>query len=70
MPIRRVMKIERQDAAHQDGRTLQYFVRPGSRSGSWIWFKLHEVPDFDGDEALFECERVKGGWKVLHQVSG
>ena len=62
------MTIERLTATQADGRTLAFFVRPGSRSRPWIWFKLHEVPDFEGDAARFECERIKGGWKVLRLV--
>ena len=64
MPLRRVFLIERHKAAHEDGRTLQFFVRPGSRSRAWNWFKLGEVPEFEGDAARFECERIKGEWKV------
>jgi hypothetical protein len=69
MPQRRVLHIHRQIVRHDGSdRTLSFFARPGRRKGGWVWFEPDEVPEFNGDEADFECERVKGGWKVLRQV--
>ncbi len=65
MPTVRVFKIER---LADRGETLAFFIRPPSRSRPWTWFKPQEVPQFDGREARFECERIKGGWRVLRRV--
>ncbi len=65
MPIRHVCKIERL-AAH--GQTYRFFIRPGSRSRPWHWFAPADVPEFEGREAWFECERIKGGWRVIREV--
>jgi len=65
MPQRQTFKINRMA---NEGRTLRFFIRPGSRKGRWHWFDHDQVPEFEGEEAHFECERVKGGWKVLSQV--
>jgi hypothetical protein len=65
MPVLSVKKIERLAG---DGRTLAFMIRPASRSRPGRWFKVHEVPDFEGDWAWFECVRIKGGWKVLRRA--
>jgi hypothetical protein len=66
MPERRIAKLERLivDGPGKD----RWFIRPGTRKGPWIWFDPEEVPFVDATEAQFELERVRGGWKVLHQV--
>lgn len=51
--------------ADEGGVIYRYFVRPGSRSRPWIWFDRDEAPPFEGNKALLEIERVKGGWRVL-----
>jgi hypothetical protein len=66
MPERRTLKIERLPGP--GGITYRYLVRPGRRRGQWIWFDPHEVPEFEGAFAHFECERIPGHWKVLRQV--
>jgi hypothetical protein len=66
MTSRRVVKVERLRGREDQGReTLCYFVRPGSRSRSWVWLELWQVPEFEGESAMFEIERVKGAWIVL-----
>lgn len=66
MPVTRIAKVER--LTGPGGRTLGYFIRPGSRSRPWIWLRLGQTPVFDGDHAWFECRRVKGGWVAVRQV--
>ena len=63
------MKIERLRVPEGEGyRTARYFVRPGSRRGKWLWLDPAQVPEFEGKVGWFEIERIKGGWKVLHEV--
>ena len=59
MPLRKVVKVERLTG---DGRTLSFFVRPGSRSKPWIWFKPEDMPPFKGETAMVECERRERRW--------
>jgi hypothetical protein len=66
MQTRRIAKIERLRGVGRE--TLRFFIRAPSRRGRWIWFDRGEVPEFEGDHAWFECERVKGGWAVRRQV--
>lgn len=66
MTMRPILKVERLPGPGD--RTLRYFVRPGSRKGKWLWFDPEDVPPFEGDNAFFECKRVRGGWEVLRQV--
>lgn len=70
MPERRTVKLERllvPDGAGGE-RTARYFIRPGSRRAPWMWFDPEKVPPFEDEVGWFEMERIKGGWKVLHQV--
>ena len=66
MPDRRIVKLERLKV-HGPGRDRR-FLRPGSRDRPWLWFHPEEVPFVSANEALFELERVRGGWKVFRQV--
>jgi len=63
---RRIKKLERLHV-HGPGKD-RWFIRPGSRSGSWKWFDAEQVPFVDAREAYFELERVRGGWKILRHV--
>ncbi|HEY0436903.1 MAG TPA: hypothetical protein VGC92_09695 [Phenylobacterium sp.] len=65
MPQRTVALIERLII---EDVTVRYFIRPGSRSRPWRWFQPDQVPPFEGRTARFEMERVKGGWRFLHQI--
>jgi hypothetical protein len=65
MPLRRIVKVER---LKDDGQTLSFFVRPGSRSKPWIWFKPEDMPSFEGEEAMVECERRAGRWVPVRVV--
>jgi hypothetical protein len=66
MSERRIVKLERLNV-HGPGRD-RWFLRPGSRDRRWLWFDPEQVPYVDADQAVFELERVRGGWKVLRQV--
>lgn len=64
-----VFKIERLRARADDGgRTLSYFIRPGSRRRPWKFFDPAEVPAFEGESAWFEIDRTGGTWTVLREV--
>lgn len=64
MPYRKTVLIEWQTA----GARRSYFVRPGSRSRPWIWFKDGAVPHFDGASARFIIEKRNGHWVAVEKV--
>lgn len=64
MPLRKTVTIEWQDA----GSSRSYFVRPGSRSRPWIWFRDGDVPAFEGSSARFVVERRAGRWVAVERV--
>lgn len=66
MPETRIVQMERLKIAGP-GKD-RWFIRPGSRRRAWKWFDPEEVPFVDAEVAMFEIERVKGGWKVLRAV--
>jgi hypothetical protein len=51
-----------------DGTTLFFAIWLGSRSRGWKFFHVGELPDFEGEEAIFEMDRAKGAWRVVRQV--
>lgn len=64
-----VKRLERQRLP--DGRC--YFMIPGvDRRHGPEFLSAHEVPEFDGDVAYFEMERVRTGpwmgWRIVKQV--
>lgn len=69
MPYRQTVTIERSG--------LSYCVRPGRRSGKWIWWSEADMPEFAKAGGRFVIERIPGqlrpGWKVIapdDQASG
>jgi hypothetical protein len=50
------------------GHTLMFGIAPGHRKGRWIWFKPHEVPEFEGESAWFEIDFRKGRCVFVRQV--
>ena len=48
--------------------TLFFHTEAASRGRQAHFFKPHEVPEFEGEEAVFECERRNGRWRVLRRV--
>ena len=44
------------------GNTLFFAVYLGSRSRGWRTFRPGEVPEFEGEAAIFEVTTEKGRW--------
>jgi hypothetical protein len=55
--------------AGDGGHTLYFATKAAGRGHPAKMFKLGDVPDFEGDSALFHCERRGGQWRVLRRVS-
>ena len=69
MTVVRRFKVQRcRTLPEHGGRTLFLSVFLGSRSRGWLHFRPNELPDFEGEEAWFEMERVKGRWRIVRQV--
>ena len=64
MPLRKTVTIEWQDA----GSSRAYFVRPGSRSRAWIWFRDGDVPALEETSARFVVEKRVGRWVAVERV--
>lgn len=65
----RTYKVQRYRNGPEDsGETLFFGIFLGSRSRGHKWFRPGQVPEFDGDEAWFEVDRDKGGWRFVRQV--
>ncbi len=64
MPYRKIVLVEWQAA----GARRSYFVRPGSRSRPWIWFRDGDVPPFDEASARFVVEKRAGRWGAVERV--
>ena len=63
-PERRVVLIGRVDFLCR--------VRPGSRTGQWLWFDTTDVSELkSGEEGWYEIERIRGApprarkWRVI-----
>jgi hypothetical protein len=52
----------------REGATMFFMIYLGSRSRGHKTFSPEEVPPFEGDEATFEIDRAKGGWRFVRQV--
>lgn len=67
MSDRWIVKLER--LVVDGGRKDRWFIRPRSRRGRWHWFDANLLPPVgDRREAIFELERIRGGWRVLRIV--
>lgn len=64
MAYRKTVLIEHQTT----GPRRSYFVRPGSRSRPWIWFKDGDVPHFEESSARFVIEKRAGRWVAVEKV--
>lgn len=64
MPYRKTVLIEWQTV----GSRRSYFVRPGSRSRPWIWFRDGDVPEFEGTSARFVVEKRAGRWVPVERL--
>jgi hypothetical protein len=64
MLVRKKVLVEWQPA----GPRRSYFVRPGSRSRPWIWFKDGHMPHFDEPTAWFIVEKRGSYWVAVERV--
>mgnify|MGYP003649216249 CR=1 FL=1 len=64
MPYRKTVLIGWQTAG---SRRACFFVRPGSRSRPWIWFR-DCVPEFEGQAARFVVEKRAGRWVAVEKL--
>jgi len=64
MAYRKTVLIEWQTV----GPRRSYFVRPGSRSRPWIWFRDGDVPEFEGTTAWFLVEKRAGRWVAVERL--
>lgn len=66
----KIAKLRRVRLLEQDGGGTLHFIILGSGRADFL--DKEQVPDFPGEEAWFELERVRGPvwmtWKVLRQV--
>ncbi|HLK24357.1 MAG TPA: hypothetical protein VKT30_06855 [Caulobacteraceae bacterium] len=66
----RVFKLIRCRGLPQDGsKTLFFKTAGGDRRRLPKFFAPENVPDFEGEEAWFECERPAGGrWRAIRRI--
>lgn len=64
MAYRKTVLVEWQTA----GSNRSYFVRPGSRSRPWIWFRDGDMPHFDEPSARFVVEKRLGRWVGIERL--
>lgn len=71
MPKTTVTRRLRRVTDH-DGRTLHFMIPTSDRRHPSEFLSCDQVPDFDGDEAWFELEKIHAKpwafWKVLRRV--
>lgn len=66
------MLIERRRLLPKDGGgTLYFMCRSGRRRTQHRFFKPHEVPEFDGEAAVFEVawKSWQGPWRFIRLIS-
>lgn len=66
------MLIERRRLLPKDGGgTLYFMCRSGRRRTQHRFFKPDEVPEFDGEEAVFEVawKSWQGPWRFIRLIS-
>lgn len=68
--IRKIRRVRTH--AHEGGGTLYFKTIGGSRQNPTRFFDPDEVPEFEGEEAWFEVEPLRGPvwmtWRFLRQV--
>lgn len=68
--IRKIRRVRTH--AHEGGRTLHFMTLNGSKRNPTRFFDPDQVPEFEGEEAWFEVESVRGSvwmtWRFLRQV--
>ena len=50
------------------GYTLYFVSEGGDRRHPPHFFQPDEVPEFEGESALFECVWRDGRWRVAHRI--
>ncbi len=61
-----VHRVQRFRTLPNAGNRTIFFKIDHGRLGKF--FRPDEVPAFDGEEAWFEMEKVKGRWRFIRQV--
>jgi hypothetical protein len=62
----RTLKLIRSKALPEaGGHTLFFHTEGADRRHPPQFFQPHEVPEFEGVEAWFECEKRGGRWRIL-----
>lgn len=70
MRTRRVKLVRHRSLPSAGSRTLFFRSEGGSRSHPAIFFRPEHVPEFEGDSAWFEAERLpKLGWRIVRRVN-
>jgi len=64
IPYRKTVLIEWQWV----GERRSYFVRSGTRSRPWIWFRDGDVPHFDEKAARVVVEKRAGRWMAVEKL--
>ncbi len=66
----RVFKLIRCRGLPRDGaKTLFLKTAGGDRKHLPKFFRVQDVPEFEGEEAWFECERPTGGrWRAIRRL--
>ena len=67
MAASRIVKLTRHRALPNAGGHTLHFHFPQGKSGRFL--RPHQVPEFDGDEAWFEVETIKGVTRVIRRVT-
>jgi hypothetical protein len=69
--VTRRFKLTRQRSLPNHGSVTLFFTTDGgSRKHPSPIFRPEAVPEFDGDTAWFEAERVpKVGWRIVRRVT-
>jgi hypothetical protein len=49
--------------------TLHFHTEGLGRRSRPLFFKPEEVPEFEGETAVFEAVRRPGGWRLVRQIT-
>ena len=70
MPTRRFELTRHRTMENAGSRTLFFTTEPIGKPGRKVFFQPDQVPEFEGDTAWFEAERVpKLGWRIVRRVT-
>jgi hypothetical protein len=69
MRSRRFKLLRYRNLPEWGGQTLFFRADGGDRRHPAPFFRPNEVPEFEGESAWFEAERVpKGGWRIVRRL--